>query len=134
MFTVTELEFERIVAEAIDALPEKTLQALDNVVITTADCPDELQRKKAGLEPIVHIGSCENGPLLFGLYEGIPKTERNGNYVSLPDKITIFRRPIQVVSHSLDGLKEQVMDTVWHEVAHHFGLGHPDIDAIERRR
>lgn len=135
MIEVNQKEFEELVARGIDELPERILNELDNVAIVTADCPDDNQRRKAKLPPLTKNQSCRHGWLLFGLYEGIPKTKRGSNYsLVLPDKITIFKEPIQAVSNTMEEMEAQVTKTVWHEVAHHFGLGHPEIHEIDRKK
>jgi len=135
MFEVTQEGFEQLVARGIDRLPEHILKEIDNVAIVTADCPTPTQRKKAGGPPLTSNESCQHGWLLFGLYEGIPKTRRMNNYsLVLPDIITIFKEPIQAVSSSLEDMEKKVSDTVWHEVAHHFGLDHDRIHALENKK
>jgi len=89
------------------------------------DAPTDEQHQKLRLAP---------GHTLFGLYEGIPMTKRGGNYsLVLPDKITIFKQPIEAASASRRELEDIVGRTVWHEVAHYYGLGHDAIDALERK-
>jgi predicted Zn-dependent protease with MMP-like domain len=123
MVEVDDEEFEQIVGEAMDALPEKYAKKLNNVAFVVEDEPTPAQMAKLHLV---------NGQILFGLYEGIPQTARTNNYnLVLPDKITIFKKPIQQVCTSLEHLKEQVRYTVWHEVAHHFGLGHDQIHKLD---
>jgi predicted Zn-dependent protease with MMP-like domain len=118
-----DVSFDDLVAEAIDALPKKYGEALENVAFVTEDFPNPNQRKKVRLR-------CDQ--TLFGLYEGVPRTSRGNNYSGvLPDKITIFRIPILSVSRTLDDVKKQVKRTVWHEVAHHYGLGHDEIHRLE---
>lgn len=116
-------EFEEIVGKALDSLPEKYTNKLDNVAIVIADEPTPEQREKLKLR-------CDQS--LFGLYEGVPQTAR-GNYYSmvLPDKITIFKLPIARVSHDDKGLFKQVRHTLWHEIAHHFGLAHKQIHHLD---
>lgn len=122
MFRVSEEEFEDLVNDALDSLPEKYISRLNNVVIVTENEPSPEQRTKLHLH---------NGQTLYGLYEGIPMTKRGSNYnMVLPDKITIFKLPLEYNSHNLNELKERVRHTLWHEIAHFFGLGH---DAIYRR-
>ncbi len=109
----------------MDELPQKYIKGLDNVAIVYADDPDEYQRVKAELK--------ENS-LLFGLYEGIPLTKRGMNYTFvLPDKITLFKNPILYVSHTPEELFEQIKRTLWHEIAHYYGLGHNRIHELEHR-
>jgi predicted Zn-dependent protease with MMP-like domain len=70
---------------------------------------------------------------LFGLYEGIPLTQRGAGYnLVLPDKITIFKNPIVMFAPNLESLKKQVRHTVWHEIAHHYGLNHKRIHEVEK--
>jgi predicted Zn-dependent protease with MMP-like domain len=118
-------EFERLVAEGIEAIPERFLRKLENVAIVIADTPTKEQRA---------IGCIAEGDTLLGLYEGIPITERGDFYgtgVVLPDKITIFKLPIIAEAEGdVLRIKEIVRDTVWHEIAHYFGY---DDDEIAQR-
>lgn len=108
-----EHAFRKLVREALDTLPQKFKEILNNVDIVVSDEPTPLQKQKMHLRPSV---------LLYGLYEGIPQTER-GNYTGvLPDKITIFRLAIEKSATSEDDIKEQVRRTVLHEIGHHFGM------------
>jgi predicted Zn-dependent protease with MMP-like domain len=123
MFQVTQKQFEDYIADALDSLPERYQKHLNNVVIIAEDDPSPEQRLKLHLH---------DGATLFGLYEGIPLTRRGNNYsLVLPDKITIFKNPMEMSVHSLAQLQEQVKHTVWHEVAHYYGLDHIDIHARE---
>lgn len=122
---VSEEEFEVIISEALDRIPEKYAQRLDNVLITWEEVPSEEQRQRLRLH-------CNQ--TLFGLYEGVPLTKRGAGYnLVLPDKITIFKHPIEQATATLSELKEQVGRTVWHEVAHYFGLDHDRIHSLERK-
>jgi predicted Zn-dependent protease with MMP-like domain len=70
---------------------------------------------------------------LLGLYEGIPLTSRGAGYaLVLPDKITLFKYPILRVTHDERSLFEQIKRTLWHEIAHHYGLGHDVIHRLEK--
>ena len=125
MYTTDEIVFERIVSWAINNLPKNYTEHLDNVAITVDDYPSNEQRRKQKLRV---------DQTLFGLYEGIPKTQRNSGYsLVLPDKITIFKKPLEAWSNSLDELISRVKNTVWHEIAHHYGLDHKRIHELESR-
>ncbi len=120
---MTDEAFEELVGKALDSLPEKYTSKLDNVAIVIADKPTEEQRAKLKLR-------CDQ--TLFGLYEGIPKTARGNNYsMVLPDKITIFKLPMVHATRDEASLYEQVRHTLWHEIAHHFGLQHKQIHKLD---
>ncbi len=107
-------EFEKIVDESVGSLPEEFKKELDNVQILVEIWPTEEDLKSIFDHP---------GVTLFGLYRGIPKTKRGGNYTGvLPDKITIFAGPILRFSQNLDGAKAQIKKTVLHEIGHYFGM------------
>ncbi len=119
MFSVTQDKFEQFVADAMDALPERYQKNLDNVVVVVENTatPEQLKKQKVGPHQI-----------LLGLYEGIPLTGRGNNYsLVLPDKITLFKIPIEQMSSTEKELAEQIKHTLWHEVAHYYGLNHTDI-------
>jgi len=119
-------EFEEIVNEGIKAIPEKFLQKLKNVEIIIEDEPTPAQRKKLNLH---------SGWTLFGLYEGVPQLERGAGYNAvLPDKITIFQNPIEVAANNEQDIKEMVKNTVWHEIAHHFGMNEARVRQAEVKR
>ncbi len=124
MLKISETEFRKIVTEAIDAVPEPYAARLNNVAFIVEDLPSKSQRAKLGL------GAHD---LLFGLYEGVPLPQRQGATKLLPDKITIFKKPLEQVSHNPADLTERIRHTVWHEVAHYFGLDHDRIYELERR-
>ncbi len=123
MVKISKLEFEEIMAEAIDAIPEKYLKRLQNVAFILEDEPTAAKLKE------LNLGA---GQTLFGLYEGLPLPRRMGTTKLLPDKITLYKVPLQEASDSVEGLKEQLRHTLWHEVAHYFGLDHPRIHELER--
>lgn len=123
MLDIKDKDFEAIVAEAIDAIPPLYQKHLNNVAFLVEQEPDEQQRKQLHLY---------HGELLFGLYEGVPLPARGGTTKILPDKITIFKDPLLQVSQDIDDLRERVRHTVWHEVAHYYGLGHQRIHELEQ--
>jgi predicted Zn-dependent protease with MMP-like domain len=123
MITITDEVFEQFVREAIDAIPEKYATRIKNLAFVVEDEPNEIQRQKLNLH---------SGESLYGLYEGIPLTQRGISYnLVLPDKITIFKHPLQYSSKDLEDLKTQIRHTVWHEVAHYYGLDHDRIHELE---
>ena len=98
-------EFEDLVAEALDEIPDELARLVDNVVFVVED------DVPPGEEP------------LLGLYEGVPLTERGSWYAGvLPDRITIYRNPILEICDTDDDVVEEVHITVVHEIAHHFGI------------
>lgn len=119
----TDEEFSNLVGKALDELPEKYVSRLENVVITYANEPDSVQRKKLKLR---------GNQSLFGLYEGIPLMKRGSNYsLVLPDKITLFKFPLFYNSKNENDFKKQIKHTLWHEIAHYFGLDHDRIHELE---
>jgi predicted Zn-dependent protease with MMP-like domain len=106
------LDFYELVERALERLPPELSELLDNVAIVVDDWPDYST-------PLVND---DYGDTLYGLYEGVPLTERGaGYYGMLPDKITIFRGPLERDFRRAE-LEEQIRITVVHEIAHHFGI------------
>jgi predicted Zn-dependent protease with MMP-like domain len=113
-------DFERLVRDAVAELPERLLEWLRNVEVVVEAWPSRDQLAEVG------VARRED---LFGLYEGIPLTERTSSYgMVLPDRITIFRGPILRVCGTPDEIRAEVRQTVVHELAHHFGI---DDDRLE---
>lgn len=122
---ITDEEFDALITRAMDELPQEYIKGLDNVAIVQADEPTDEQKIKMKLR---------EGVLLLGLYEGIPLTQRGGNYsFVLPDKITLFKHAILQITHDDTSLLEQIKRTLWHEMAHYYGLNHSHIDKLEGR-
>ncbi len=101
--------FARLVARALDDLPERFAERMRNVEIVVEDEPSAEQRP-------------DDGGDLLGLYEGVPLTGRGLEEPYVPDRITIFRGPIVRMTSSPQRQAEIVRDTVVHEIAHHFGI------------
>lgn len=121
---VTDEAFDALITRAMDELPQEYIKGLDNVVITYADEPDEHQRQSSHLD---------QGGLLLGLYEGVPLTKRSSMAAfSLPDKITLFKHAIMMVSPTPEAFFEQIKRTLWHEIAHYYGLEHEDMDRLQQ--
>ncbi|HEY5549816.1 MAG TPA: metallopeptidase family protein [Candidatus Saccharimonadales bacterium] len=124
MLSLSHEEFEKVVAEGIDAIPPLYQKYLKDVAFIIEDDPTPEQRARLNLF---------RGELLFGLYEGVPLPRRQGTTKVLPDKITIFKNPALLMSNSLEELREHVRHTVWHEVAHYYGLDHRRIHELENK-
>jgi len=122
---MTDEEFGALVAEGIDAIPDEFAQHIDNVAVVIADDPTPQQQLELHLRP---------HSLLFGLYQGVPKTKRGNSAYQLPDKITIFKNPILHIAHTSDQIRAKVKETVWHEIGHHFGLSDHDIYSLQARK
>lgn len=122
---MTDQQFEQLIAQALDRLPAKYTQNMNNVAIVYEDQPSLAQQRQLALR-------CDQ--TLFGLYEGIPLTARGAGYnLVLPDKITLFKLPLLAASDNETELKINIKHTLWHEIAHHFGLNHDRIHELERR-
>ncbi len=111
--------FARLVDRAVRRLPPEVWCYLENVAILIADEPTPEQRAAAG------------GRDLFGLYEGVPRPQRDGQYTMvLPDRITLFRRPLEAACRSERELLLEIQRTIVHEIAHHVGLSEEEIRAL----
>jgi predicted Zn-dependent protease with MMP-like domain len=117
--------FEKLVREGIEAIPQELLKKLNNVDIVIENNPTPEQLKKLQIR--------KNYSLL-GIYEGIPKTKRWVYAQVLPDKITIFKNSIEKIAQSEEEVKELVKNTVWHEIAHHFGMDEKSVREAESSR
>lgn len=114
--------FEQIVTEALDDLPDPFATHMDNVHVVVEDEPSPSDIEGAGIEP---------GGTLYGLYQGVPQTERGPGYTFvLPDKITIFRGPILRDCQDEDDVYDEVITTVVHEIAHHFGVSEERLEEL----
>ncbi|HEX2050218.1 MAG TPA: metallopeptidase family protein [Actinomycetota bacterium] len=103
--------FEALVAEALDSLPDDIAAAMDNVEVVVEDEP-----------PRDALEGLPRGETLFGLYHGVPLTERELYDRALPDVISIYRGPIERAARTPDEIRDEVRRTVVHEIAHHFGI------------
>jgi predicted Zn-dependent protease with MMP-like domain len=116
--------FERLVAKAVDDLPEEFLERLENVDVVVEDYPTPDQLLKLGME---------RGETLLGLYEGVPRTRRGGHYGLVPpDKITIFQRSIEAKCRYGGNISAEVQRVVKHEIAHHFGISDARLHQLEK--
>jgi predicted Zn-dependent protease with MMP-like domain len=116
--------FEGWVVEAIDALPEAFQERLGSVAITVEAWPTQAQLVASG------------APGLYGLYQGVPRSFLGADHAAVPSRITIFRGPIEQHFRTRESRRAQVIDTVQHEIAHHFGISDARLRelAAERER
>jgi predicted Zn-dependent protease with MMP-like domain len=116
--------FEQLVAQAVENLPQQIKDSLENIDIIVADEPthEQLSRKELG-----------RNQTLLGLYEGIPLTKRTYGYTGvMPDKITIFQKPIEALCRNDVQIIKEVQHVVRHEIAHHFGISDDRLEEMGR--
>lgn len=122
MISVSEEQFQELINGALESLPGEHVQNIKNVAILYEHEPTMEQRQKLMLR---------NDQTLFGLYEGVPLSQRQGMTHLFPDRITIFKGPMERMSNSVPELKEQIRHTLWHEIGHYYGLDHKRIAELE---
>lgn len=122
MVTVSDEEFQTLIDEALGTLSPEHTGRLANVALLYEYEPTPEQRRKLALR---------NDQTLFGLYEGVPLSQRQGTTRLFPDKITLFKNPLCMSVSSVSALKEQIRHTLWHEIAHYYGLDHAQIHRLE---
>jgi predicted Zn-dependent protease with MMP-like domain len=119
-------KFETLVVEAIDNLPLEFRNKLENVDVVVEDWPTSGQLKKVRLS---------HRSQLLGLYEGVPQTNRGRGYGLVPpDKISIFRKPIEGQCYSDKEIGVKITEVVCHEIAHHFGIDERTLRSIENKK
>lgn len=122
---LSQEQFEKIVGEALDNLPDKFKKRLHNVAVIVADFPTDEQLGKVN----------KNGKhSLLGLYEGYIQSRRLNFGPVLPDKITIFRIPLMQSCDNIVDCQKAIENTVKHEIAHHFGSDERGAQKAARRR
>lgn len=124
---MTTDDFEKLIVDSYNELPDKVKNKISNVAFLVED---DIRSRRYGEKNIKYSG------LLLGLYEGIPRTKRGENYMNvLPDKITIFKNPIENICRGdEEKIKEMVYQVLWHEIGHHFGFGEEGIRRLEKKR
>jgi predicted Zn-dependent protease with MMP-like domain len=110
--------------ESFDNIPKPYGDRIENVAFILEDDPSPEQRFKLNLYP---------NETLYGLYEGVPLPQRGGTLKILPDKITLFKNPLLAASRDIETLRRNIGHTVWHEVAHYFGLNHQRIHELDKK-
>jgi len=117
--------FETLVTEALGEIPRRFREAMTNVAVVVEDEPSPELLEEMEVEP---------PDTLFGLYQGTPLTEREWSYGNaLPDRITIFRRPIEEACEDENEIIDEIAQTVIHEFGHYFGLSEEEIEEIEEK-
>ncbi len=116
-------EFERVVSEVFEGLPDLFRRNIDNVHIAVEDAPPEGVGRRRGVR---------SGGVLLGLYEGVPLTRRGSWYGMapvLPDRITLFKANLEAFSRTGEELRENIRDTLIHEIGHYYGMTERQIRA-----
>ncbi|MDZ4797013.1 MAG: metallopeptidase family protein [Bryobacteraceae bacterium] len=119
-------DFDQIVERAYRRIPARFRRRMENVAVVVEDgpSPDQLSR-----------GRVPRGDTLLGLYEGRPLRYRSvSEGFALPDRITIFQRPHEAIARDRQELERLVEQTLWHEIAHYFGMNEREVRAAERHR
>lgn len=119
---ITDDQFKELINEALSTLPKTHMDKLQNVAILLEEDVSEEERVDMGLVA---------GQTLLGLYRGVPLPQRQGMQTSVPDTITLYKRPILAQVSTMAELKEEIRHTLWHEIAHYFGLDHQRISELE---
>ena len=122
-------DFEKLVAEGYERLPEWVREKIKNVALLVEDEPSDEDRKAQGLS---------DDETLLGLYKGIPLSARGENYgvgMTLPDTITLYQFPIEEATEE-DGkdVRDVVAETIWHEFGHHFGMDEHEVRGREQQK
>lgn len=122
---MTRAQFERLVVEAVTLIPKRFRREMKNLALVVEDEPSSDLLDDMEIEP---------PDSLYGLYQGVPLPERSwahGNH--LPDKITIYQKPIEEDCDDEDEMRAVIGETLIHEVGHYFGLSEEEIEEIEER-
>jgi predicted Zn-dependent protease with MMP-like domain len=118
--------FEALVAKAIEDLPSEFRSKLENVDVVVENWPSPRQLRQAKLS---------HPSQLLGLYQGVPQTKRGRGYgMVLPDKISIFQKPIEAQCRFDEEIEAKIGEVVCHEIAHHFGTDEKTLRRIEGER
>lgn len=112
MIEMDRTTFEALVEHALDDIPAELAGHVENLVVLVEDVPPA------------------DDPDLLGLYDGVALTERQANHTGLPDRVFVFRKPLQEMCETEEQLVEEVRITVVHEIAHHFGISDAELDRL----
>jgi len=111
---ISKDQFEEWVAEAVESLPDKFQKRINNLTFFVENYPTREQLRKAKMRE-------KEGVILLGLYEGYHQSKRLDVGPVFPDRITIFKKPMESICRTEGELRNQIIKTVRHEIAHHFG-------------
>lgn len=119
-------DFDELVEKALRSIPARFRNRMQNLAVIVEDEPSPAQLTRSGIS---------QGGTLLGLYEGRPLTYRSvSEGFHLPDRITIFQQPHERITRNREDLERLVEQTLWHEIAHHFGMNEREVRAAERLR
>jgi predicted Zn-dependent protease with MMP-like domain len=122
---MTRAAFERLVAEAVTLIPRRFRREMKNLALVVESEPSAELLEEMDIEP---------PDSLYGLYQGTPLPERSWGFGNaLPDRITLFQRPIEEDCEDEDEIRAVIGETLIHEVGHYFGLSEEEIEAIEEQ-
>lgn len=121
---IDDEKFQSLIDQALGELPGEHVRNIKNVAILFEDEPTAEQRVKFNLD---------SHHTLLGLYEGIPLSKRQGLTPTLPDRITLFKLPLVSQSVNENDLRENIRHTLWHEIAHYYGLDHDGIGKLDKK-
>lgn len=120
---MTRERFSRLVEEALEAIPRRFRDAIENVAVMVEDEPSQEL-----------LDEMEPDETLFGLYQGIPLPDRGASYGNtLPDRVSIYQRPIEDACRNDEEIRTCVAETLIHELGHYFGMTEEEIEAIEQK-
>lgn len=122
MIDISDEHFQELVDRAFDSLPKEHRDNVKNVAIMYADEPDSEQRT---------IAKLRHDQTLLGLYQGVPLANRQGQTMVMPDRITLFKIPLLSRARNEAELYDEVRHTLWHEIAHYYGLDHAGIHKLD---
>lgn len=122
-YNLTDEQFDALITRAMDELPQEYITNMENVAITIADDPTPEQVNKMKIR---------DGVVLLGLFEGVSKTQQGSGL--FPSRITLFKHSILRVVRSDAELFEQIKRTLWHEIAHYYGLSHTRMDELQNKK
>lgn len=117
---MTEQEFDRLVQEALEELPPYIQDAMENVAVLVKEWPTAEDLEDSGLQ----------GHHIFGLYSGVPLSERGIGLPVLPDVITLFKGPLEQAFAAREQVVHEIRVTVMHEVGHHLGMTEDDLERL----